>query len=98
MTLVLICSPIITSPLYQPALDFLPQQLEDSLGGAVGLGQDGHACLLKNLRSHQPGALHGDVGIADAGLGSGEVLHSDAQAGDGVLQTVLDSTEVRSGR
>src|SRR4051812_11112081 len=70
------------------------EELEHRLRGLVGLSQHRDAGLLEDLAPGEGGHLLGHVGVADAGLCGSGVLRRHAQAVDGVLQPVLDRTEV----
>src|SRR3954465_13470711 len=74
------------------------EELEHRLRGLVGLRQHRDAGLLQDLAPGEGGHLLGHVGVADAGLCGSGVLSGNRQAVDGVLQTVLDRTQVSTLR
>src|SRR3954453_9337145 len=71
-----------------------PEEREDRLGRLVGLGQHGRAGLAEDLSLGEGHHLRGHVGVTDAGLRRREVLDGDAEVADGVLEAVLDRTEL----
>jgi len=70
------------------------EELQDALGRCVGLGEHRGAGLDQDLLLGVVGHLGSHVGVTHSGLRSGQVLLGDRQVGDGVLQTVLESTEL----
>ena len=72
----------------------LLEELEDGLGLLVRLGQHG----LGGLHQHvHLGVVHhflGHIGVTDTAVGGGQVLNRNVQVVDGVLQTVLEGTQV----
>src|SRR4051812_46006914 len=76
----------------------LAEQAEDALGALVGLGEHGRAGLGEDLELGLVDHLLGDVDVADAALGAGEVLLEDADVVDRVLEPVLHGAQRGAGR
>ena len=72
------------------------EEAQDALRGLVGLRQDGLASLLQDTRLGEVDHLRRHVDVADAALGSGQVLLGHAEVADGVLQAVLVGTQCRA--
>ena len=75
----------------------LAEQGQDVLGSRVGLGEDRRAGLLEDLGLGEGDHLGGNVEVPDTGHRGVEVLRGDADRGRGVLQAVLDRTEIATG-
>ena len=60
----------------------------------VGLRQDREGSLLQDGVPGQVRGLEGDVDVADATVGCGDVLSLDAQVVDGRVQPVLSSAQL----
>ena len=73
------------------------QQRQDALRSLVGLGEHRGAGLRQDLRAGEAHHLLRHVGVADAALRRGQVLDRDVEVVDGVLEPVLQRTEVRPG-
>src|SRR5690554_2801152 len=72
----------------------LTQQAEDCLWQLVGLGENRGTGLLHDLLLAEVGGLGGVVGILDTATGGRDVLGNVLQVTNGVLEAVLDCTEV----
>ena len=70
------------------------EQGQDALGRLVGLRQHRGAGLGQDLRAGEVHHLLRHVGVADPALGGGEVLDRHVEVVDGVLEAVLDRTEL----
>src|SRR5205085_1357713 len=74
------------------------EEVDDTAGSRVRLGEDGLASLLQDTRLGEVDHLSSHVDVTDPALGSGQVLLSDAEVRDRVLEAVLVRTEVSSLR
>ncbi|GGW40710.1 hypothetical protein GCM10007157_34240 [Vreelandella hamiltonii] len=74
----------------------LTQQRKNVLRNLVGLCQYGSTSLLQNLRAGHIGDFHRVVGIFNTRTSGSEVSLVGVQVGDGVFETVLDSTQLRT--
>ncbi len=71
----------------------LLQELQNGVRQLVGLGQNRHTGLLKDLLLGEVGHFGSHVHVDDATDSRGEVLAVDFQVGLGVLDAVLNRTE-----
>src|SRR5712691_11279131 len=74
------------------------EEVDDTARSGVGLSEDRLASLLQDARLGEVDHFTGHVDVTDAALGSGQVLLSDAEVGNRVLEAVLVRTEVGAGR
>ena len=82
-------SPLWSSVFFVPSVVLLSalalQEVEGGLGRQVGLSEDGDAGLLEDLGAGKGGGFGREVGIADARVGSREVLGDDHEVRNGIL-------------
>src|SRR3954452_19908897 len=74
-----------------------PEERQDALGDLVGLREHRGAGLREDLGPGELDHLRRHVGVADAGLRSGQVLDRDVHVLDRVLEPVLVRTQVGAG-
>src|SRR3954470_4935083 len=70
------------------------EELQDTLRALVGLSQHRGAGLGQDLRAREGHHLLRHVGVADAALRRGQVLDGDVHVVQGVLEPVLDRTQL----
>src|SRR4051812_17414472 len=82
---------------YAPG-ELAAEEVDDAARSLVRLGEDRLASLLQDARLGEVDHLGRHVDVTDAALGSGQVLLSDAEVGDRVLEAVLVGAEVGASR
>src|SRR6478609_7997593 len=82
---------------YRTAGTGLAQEGKNTLAGLVGLGQHGGAGLGQDVCLGELDHFLSHVDVGDAGLSGLQVFTGNVQRLDGVLETVLRGTQVRTG-